>query len=82
MSEEPERARLMQGTRSGNGGGQPDWSRFGLSEEQQKESKDADTEPETTEHDDVFEHHGHSPEKNELYAEEQVGLNYSTANVS
>ena len=47
---------------------QPDWERFGLSDEQQKESAAAPVQHET---DEVFEHHT-GAEKNELFSEDQV----------
>lgn len=46
----------------------PDWSRFGLSHEQQQESQQARENPDGEE---VFDQHTES-EKNELFAEDQV----------
>jgi len=45
----------------------PDWSRFGLSSDQQKDTEELHADP-----DDVFEQHN-ATEKNELFREDQVG---------
>lgn len=45
----------------------PDWNRFGLSSEQQRDTEQLKADP-----DEVFEQHS-STEKNELFREDQVG---------
>ena len=53
---------------SGSAAAEPDWGRYGLSSEQQKESELRAKEAAA----DSYQHHGDPSEDNELFAQDQV----------
>ena len=72
---------VSMATKADRPGTAPDWSRFGLSEDQQRQAERGGGADPDGNHDDneVFtdHHHGdHATEKNELFAEDQVYNGY------